>query len=123
MSLLDTLPDRCSVLRRTRVKDELGGSKDGFVVEQTNVECWEQQTGASESAEFERKGISVTSKVYFAEYLQISSRHQIIITSRNGVAIAAADQVPLDVAAVPLPDVSVGRGLLWRAMVGFKEGA
>jgi len=123
MPLLDTLPDRCSVLRLTRVKDELGGSKDGFVVERTGVECWEQQTGASESAEFEKKGISVTSKVYFVENLRLTSRHRIVVTSRNGVAVAEADQTPLDVAAAPLPDVSVGRGLLWRAMVGFKEGA
>jgi len=122
MSLLDELPDRCTIQRRVRVKDSLGGSKDGFVVEQTDVECWEQQAGAAESAEFEKKGITVTSKVYFVENPKLTSRHQIVVTSRNGVVIDAADQAVLDVAAAPLPDVSVGRGLLWRVMVGFKEG-
>lgn len=121
MSLLDKLPDRCTIRRRVRTKDELGGSKDSYTDEQTEVECWEQQTGASGGPVYDQKGMQIASKMYFVEHPGVSARHQIVVTSRSGVAIAEADRVVLDVSDMPSPDVSIGRGLLWRVAVGFNE--
>ena len=120
MSLLDTLPDRCTIQRRVRAKGGLGGSKATATVESTGVHCWEQQASASESEQYEKRGMSLTSKIYFAANPSVTARHQIVVTSRNGTALAEA--VARDVLDSPLPDASVGRGLLWRVSVGFNQG-
>ena len=122
MSLLDTLPDRCTIRRRVRTKGSLGGKKDSYTNESTNVECWEQQTGASQSTDYEKKGNAITTKVYFTSDPGLTPRHQILITSRRGTAIAAASQVPLYVKSQPHPDVSVGFGLLWRVECSYNLG-
>lgn len=118
MSLLDNLPDECTIYRRVRTKGTLGGNKDALTAEQTSVSCWEQQVSASESLEYQQRGMELRSKIYFVVNLTLTRRHQITVTSRNGTAVAVVDQEALDVLDFPLPDVSVGRGLLWRVMVG-----
>jgi len=117
-SILDNMPDECTIRRRIRTKGELGGSKDSSTEEQTGVSCWEQQVSAAESLAYQKQGASLRSKVFFAENPNVSRRHQIVITSRNGEAIASADQEAWDVLSFAAPDVSVGRGLLWRVMIG-----
>lgn len=117
-SILDNLPDECSIQRLVRTKGELGGSKDAPTVEQTGVSCWEQQVSASDSARYQRQGMELRSKVYFTENPNVSRRHQIVITSRNGTAIASAGQIAWDVFDSPAPDVNVGRGGLFRVMIG-----
>lgn len=121
MSLLDSLPDRCTIYRRVREKDSLAGSRDSLVVERSDVSCWEQQASASDVVEYERKAMSLRSKIYFAQDPQVSRRHLIVVTSRGGRAVAEKDRVAMDVLDSPQPDVSAGRGLLWRVMVGTTE--
>jgi len=119
MSLLDNLPDECTIQRLVRTKGELGGSKDSATVEQTGVSCWEQQVLAAESLLYQKHGMELQSKVYFTKNPHVSRRHQITMTSRNnGEAVALADQKAWDVLNSPAPDASVGRGLLWRVMLG-----
>jgi len=118
MSILDNFPDECSIQRLVRTKGASGGSKDTPTVEQTGVSCWEQQVSASESLVYQKQGMELRSKVYFTENPNVSRRHQIVMTSRLGVAIAAADQRAWDVLDMPLPDVNVGRGQLFRVMIG-----
>jgi len=120
MSLLDNLPDLCTISRRVREKDALGGSKDTSTIEQTNVACWEQQASASESAEYQKRGMLLRSKIYFALNPQVTRRHQITVTSRDGTVLSTT--TTWNVLDSPSPDVSVGRGLLWRVMVGFNLG-
>ena len=122
MSLFENMPDRCTIQRRVRTKDTLAGSSDVPVVEQTNVECWEQAAGASASESHEKRGIEITTKVYFVTNPGVSSRHQIIITSRRGTAVPVADQVALDVVDRAYPDASAGFSWLWRVMAGFNTG-
>ena len=117
-SILDNFPDECSIQRLVRTKGELMGSKDAPTVEQTGVSCWEQQVSASDSLVYQQKGMELRSKVYFTENPNVSRRHQIVITSRNGTAIASAEQVAWDVIDSPAPDVNVGRGGLFRVMIG-----
>lgn len=122
MSLLDALPHRCKIVRRVRTADVLGGGKDGETVEQTDVECWEQQASASEITEFGKRGINVSRKIFFVEDPGVTERHQIIITSRLGVLVPAASQLSLDVKSDTRPDASAGLAILWKVMTGDSTG-
>jgi len=120
MSLLDTFPDRCTIRRRVAAtKGALGAKKPSYTVEQTNVPCWEQQTGATEEKKYAKLGLSVSSKVYFVTQPNLTSRHEILITSRGGSALASP--VSLSVTGEPVPDVSVGKGLLWKVMCAYNR--
>jgi hypothetical protein len=118
VSILDNLPDECTIQRLVRTKGASMGSRDAPTVEQTGVSCWEQQVSASELLAFQKRGMALRSKVYFAENPNVSRRHRIVITSRFGTAIAVADQEAWDVLDSPSPDVNVGQGRLFRVMVG-----
>ena len=122
MSLLTELPHRCTIFRQTRTTDSLGGNRYGTVVEKTNVECWEMQASASEMQMYEKRGIKVSTKIFFVEDPKITERHRILITSRLGVAsnnLDVTDVANRDVADVmssPVPDASAGLGILWRVL-------
>jgi len=118
MSILDNFPDECTIQRLVRAKGDFGGSKDSPVVDQTEVSCWEQQVSAAESMRYQRQGMKLRSKVYFTADPNVTRRHQIIVTSRNGTAIVAVNQVALDVLDEPSPDANVGQGGLFRVMIG-----
>lgn len=121
MSLLDNLPHRCTIRRLTRKRGPLGGSFDKPVVEQTLVECWEQQASASEIKDYEQRGQKVSRKIFFSSDPGVTNQHEIIITHRTigGVltAVAAESQLPLTVASAPFPDAGAGLGVVYRVMV------
>ena len=116
MSLLDNFPHRCTIQRRVHTKGSLGGSKDTMVVEQTDVECWEQQASNSEVKEYQQDGMSLVSKVYFHTDPGVSSKHQVMITERNGVIVSSP--VALDVVSKAAPDASAGMGVAWKVFCG-----
>lgn len=115
MSLLDSLPHRCTIRRRARTADSLGGAKDSFVDVQTGVECWEQKASDSEIIEFQKRGIAISRKLYFKSNPQVDERHVIIVTERMGVE--QEEPKVLLVKSTPMPDADVGFGLLYRVMV------
>lgn len=121
-NLLGNLPHVCTIFRQTRTADAFGGNKYATVTEKTLVKCWEQQASASEISEYEKRGISISNKIYFTEDPKITERHRILITKRRGVATKnlsitdVSNPDVLDVVSVSQPDVSVGLSLLWRAM-------
>lgn len=123
MGLLDNFPHRCKIQRRIRSKDTLGSGKDTVTVEQTGVHCWEQQASDSEVRDYEKRGMRVSRKVFFLTDPLVTERHQIVITKRNGVAIAAANQIALDVKSEPVPDASAGLGVVYRVMVDDLTGS
>src|SRR5690554_3587623 len=94
MSLLTNLPDRCTIRRRIRVSDSMGGSRTTFEVEQTNVPCWEQQASASEISLWQKRGISIQKKIYFTQDPQVTEQHEIVITHKMRKAVT---DVPYDV--------------------------
>ncbi len=122
MSILDSLPHLCKIFRQIRTNDGLGGNVYGVVTEQSNVECWEQPASASEMKEYEKRGIKVSTKVYFVTDPAVDERHRILITSRQGVAQANLDGTDvtnpdtLCVQSSARPDASAGLGILWRVM-------
>lgn len=128
MSLLDSLPHLCKIGRVIVSKDSYGGDLYGITVEQTDVECWEQAASDSEIKEFEKRGQSVTTKVYFASNPNVTERHRILITERNGTEQSNLDITDvanldtLEVSSVSSPDASVGLGVLWRIMCRANTG-
>ncbi|MEE9592665.1 MAG: hypothetical protein V3W28_03685 [Thermoplasmata archaeon] len=122
MSLLDQLPDRCTIRRRSRTKGGLAGSKTNTADEQTGVECWDQSASASEVSRYNKRGVLVSHKVYFTTDPGVTERHQIVVTSRGGTAVAAASQVPLDVKAIDDPDASAGLGVVFKVMCDYDQG-
>lgn len=120
MSLLDNLPHECTIQRRIRSNDGLSGNKRSVTVEQTAVSCWEQQASASEITAYGKRGITITTKVYFTSDPQVTERHQLLITSRNGTAVASPDV--LDVQSQAIPDASAGLAVLFRVMCNRVSG-
>ena len=114
MGILDSFPHRCTISRRIRTKRTLGGSKDSSVDEQTNVLCWEQNANHVEITDYEKMGMAVNRKIYFLTDPGVTVRHQISITSRNGVAIASP--IELEVRTEALPDASAGMGVVYKVM-------
>ena len=67
MSLLESLPHRVAIQRRTTVADAYGGSRESWatVSGQSSVEAWVQPAGAAEITMFEKRGQSISHTVYF----------------------------------------------------------
>lgn len=117
MSILDNLPHECSILKRKYTKGSLGGKKWVYETVSTGVECWEQQTGSSDLVMYQKKGLTATRKIYFTSDPGVTARHRIVMTKRNGAAVASADQIELEVVGAPIPDSSVGKEILWKVLV------
>ncbi len=112
MSILNNFPHRCTIRRRVRTAGELGGNVDSFLNEQTSVLCWEQNVSHRERSDFEKRGMFITTKIFFTADPSVGVRHQILVTERNGTTIS--DPVPLDVLSESLPDASAGRGVVYK---------
>ena len=127
MSILDQLPHRCSIFRYKRLTDGIGGNGFTAIPEQTDVECWEQDAGASTIKEYDKRGMNVSTSIYFVEDPNVSERHKILITERFGVASANLDITDVanpdvfDVMSSPHPDNSAGMGVVWRVDCGSKS--
>lgn len=119
MTVLLNFPHRCTIRRRTFTADAVGGSLASYVNEQTNVECWDQNASDSEGFTHEKVDMRVNHKVYFLVDPAVTERHEILITSRDRVAVATP--IVLRVASVSYPDVSSGMGILFRIMAYEEE--
>ncbi len=114
MSLSDRFPHRCTIRRKSYTKDSLGAAKLSYVTEQTDVECWEQATGDNEDRSFQKRGMSLTRKIYFKTNPEVTARHEILVTYRNGSTIA--DPIPFRVVSTAMPDATAGLGVFYRVM-------
>lgn len=131
MPLLDaaSMPHRCTIARLVRSVDSLGGNLFGVVIEQTDVPCWQQKAGASESVIADKPQITITHTIYFANDPQVTERHLILITDRNGNETAnqditdVANPDTLRVTNYSDPDDSVGLGLLFSVTCTDQTGA
>jgi len=116
MSLLDVLPHKCTIAARERVKASGGDGVplEVFTAVSTDVECWIQQMSSSEMSDYQKRGVNVNRKVFFAANPDIHEGMTIVMTEQNGVAIAEAEQESFDVMSSPNPDASAGLGVVWR---------
>ena len=125
MSLLDNLPHRCNIYRRSRSTgpDDLGVSVDSLILEKENVACWEQQASSSESRDWQKRGITVSKKIFFTADPEVTEGHVIVITYRRGAAVPVNFDDMLDVKSAPDPDASATLGVVWKVMAEYKKGS
>lgn len=122
MSLLDNFPHRCSIFRMANQSDGLGGGRYVPILEQSNLECWEQQASASERMDYQKRGIDIGTKIFFLANPNVTERHRILITERDGVASSNLDITDpanpdvFDVSTLTYPDASAGLAVIWKVM-------
>lgn len=125
MSLLDNLPDECSLIQRiqdtSQETNPLGGRKEVDQVVERGVPCWVQQASSSEIIQFGKRGFTVTHKIFFSENPLVGAGHKIKTTKRGGAIEASPHS--FDVVSAPDPDASAGLGYVWRVMVRDETGA
>jgi hypothetical protein len=71
----------------------------------------------------QKRGMSITHKVYFRTNPNVTARHQILITqrtNRDGSITTIGDPVPLDVLSIGVPDQAAGLGVVYRVFCGHK---
>lgn len=116
MSLLDTLPHTATAAPRARQPISgsdggLGGASDTFTALFTDRPCWQQPATDREIAEFDKRGIVVTNKVYFTTRPAVDQQHNLTITNND------TGQTDIyEVKSRAEPDASAGRGILYRVM-------
>lgn len=106
MGILNSLPHLATAYVRARAQDAYGGSRDSLSVVFTEYPCWQQAASDVEARAFDKRGITVTDKVYFTFNPQLDERHVLEI---NGVQF--------DVVSRAVPDASVGKSIVWRVML------
>jgi len=124
MSILDQLPDRCSIFIRQQSVDlssnKLGAQVDDPDLVSSLVECWMQPANAKEIREYEKRGQSISHKIYFTTDPNVTELNTIKVTHRNGSAVS--NPQTLDVIAVPDPDATAGVGFLFKVMTNYTTG-
>ena len=107
MTILAHFPHTCTAKKRKRTKGTLGGSKDSFPTTVfTDRKCWRQPVSDSENEEYQRRGITVSHKVYFTSDPELDATHVLIFDGVDYYVKSESD-----------PDASVGLGVVWRVMV------
>ena len=120
MTLLDSLPDRCTISRRSTDQGALAGTKTVVNVEQTNVVCWDQNATHAEIREFDKRGMRIGHKIFFVNDPLVSERHIIQITTRKGVVVV--DDPVLEVRSEAEPDTSAGTAVLYKVIAEERTG-
>jgi len=105
MTVLDRLPHQATAKRRSLTQDPYGGTSSHWEVLWTK-ECWLQPVSAKETNEYDKRGVVVEAKVYFAEDPGLTEQDVLEIGGKSYEVVAVSD-----------PDRSVGMGLVWRVMV------
>lgn len=119
MSLLDNLPDECSIYRKVFSRGRAGGKKESPSLEQSGVECWEQPASVNETMEFLKRGITDVRKIYFSADPSVTEQHEILITKKDGSTVT---RQPFEIMTVSGPDASAGLGILWKVMGRYVSG-
>ena len=115
MSILGEFPHKCTIQRRGTIAGSMGGTKTTQITEQSDVKCWEQNASHNEIQEYERRGVTVTHKIFFTSPPGVTERHTIAITERDGTTVLSP--MILEVRSEPRPDASVGAGVVHKVMV------
>ena len=116
MSILSNLPHLASAVRQSRTPDDYGDTQisDGTTLF-TDRACWRQAASDSETADFEKRGIRVTDKVYFTQDPGVQENDHLTDVRNKDATAGTGDR--LEVRSAAHPDASVGLGVVWRVMV------
>lgn len=101
-------PQRADIRIRIRTLDELGGSRDAYQLVYQDVPAWVQIVSEREIFEFQRRGFSVTDRIYLLTDLPIEEEHVIDIGLDRWEVISRARL-----------DASAGKSVVWRIMANI----
>jgi len=74
-------------------------------------DCWRQPAGDSEREYAMKRSISVSHKVFFTSNPSVDERDRLVFSDGE-----------YDVTSRPVPDASVGLGVVWKVMVDYHSG-
>lgn len=115
MSILDRFPHVCSARMRERIRGTQGGSRDNFTdVVFTDRECWRQVASHREIEEFQKRGITVTDRIYFLTDPELDERHNIVDVRTRGAVSGTGDTMEVRTRAIP--DASAGMNVVFKIM-------
>jgi len=114
MGLLDNFPHKCTIQKRRRENDVLGGARDIVVTVQTGVACWVQAASTTDIDKYEKRGLSVTNKVYFLTDPNVNENNEILLTEINGVTVS--DPKVFQVVGRFFPDGTAGMQIMFKIM-------
>lgn len=110
MSILENLPHSATAYRRQRVRDTVGGSRDALgTAVFTDMDCWRQRASNNEITEFNKRGVSVTDKVFFAADPGLDENHILVIDGKTYDVISVVE---------PVKEDSIGS--VWCVNVNYK---
>lgn len=115
MSILDDLPHRATHQRRATTRPAAGRRKEGFATIASGVHCWRQPAKFNEITEFEKRGITVTDKVYYTSDPALDENDIVVVTDKDG-----SSSKTYEVVAFADPDATAGIGILYKVMVNRK---
>lgn len=112
MSILQDLPHVCTPQKRTRTRGSTGGRRDSYTTVATDTPCWRQVATAKEVETFDKRGISVSAKIYFTSDPGLDEQH-ILSDVRDKDATSGSGDT-LEVRTKSIPDASVGLGVVYK---------
>ena len=116
MSLLDNMPHTATAQTRTRTSDDISGITDTFMALFTDRACWQQTASEAEILEFDKRGISVTNKVYFQVRPLVDETHELVVTNPD---TGVTNTYEVRSRAEPDAGAGLGRGV-YRVMCEYK---
>lgn len=117
MSLLDNFPHTCSASLVTWSRDAYGGSIRSYTTVFTGRACWRQLASQGEIVEFEKRGISVSDKIYFLTDPGLDERHVVDVSKMHARGtVSGTDR--LEVRSKAVPDATAGLGVVYRIFAG-----
>lgn len=113
MSLLENFPHTCTAKLRSSVEGALGGTRSTFSTVFTGRACWRQIVSQAEIVEFEKKGISVTDRIYFLTDPGLDERHIVEISKMHARETVSGTDT-LEIRSKAIPDATSGLGVVYR---------
>ena len=110
MSILESLPHTCTAKLKVRTQGTMGSMKNALSTVFSDRACWRQPASDNEQMVAMKNGINVTHKVYFTSDPALDNRHVLVFSDGS-----------YDVTSRPIPDSSVGLGVVWRVMLQYNS--
>lgn len=123
MSLLDNFPHTCAASLVTWTRDSIGGQVRSYSTVFTGRACWRQLASQGEIEEFEKRGMSVSDKIYFLTDPQLDfnprkAERFVVDVSKMHARSTTTGTDRLEVRSKAVPDATAGLGVVYRLFVG-----
>jgi len=105
-SLLESLPHLATAKKRAFTAGALGGVSDTPTTVFTDRPCWVQPARSSTITEYQKRGLQITNKVFFAVFPDLDETHILEISGETYEVVGADDAFG-----------EGGRGVLFKVMV------